>query len=89
MSFYKTIYETVYNKRLIDLAEELTKGQGDGRISYDDVESLCNAVKDGVGFKERGITNNEVETLKHIYKNYKLTSESAKIKLLEFILFQT
>ena len=81
MSYYKQIYETKYDRQLLEKAKELTEGQGDGRISCDDVDALCKLAEDG-----RGLTNIEIDTLKYIYNNYKLSSDSAKIKLLEFII---
>ena len=87
MSYFKQIYEPRYNQELLDIANKLTQGQGDGRISYDDVVKICDFVTNGLGFKENGITNIEVETLKYIYKNYNLTSDTAKLKLMEFIIF--
>ena len=47
MGYYKTIDGKQYDGAIIELAEELTKGRGDGRISKDDAAKLLAAVKDG------------------------------------------
>ena len=62
--------------KLIDQANELIKGQGDGRLSGKDIALLL----------ENEITSDEQkETLIHIITNYKLT-ESAKTVLLSRIM---
>tara|TARA_B100001758_G_C18352718_1_gene580825 strand:- start:469 stop:696 length:228 start_codon:yes stop_codon:yes gene_type:complete len=62
--------------KLIDQANELIKGQGDGRLSGKDMALLL----------ENEITSDEQkETLMHIITNYKLT-ESAKTVLLSRIM---
>ena len=40
MSYYKTIDGNKYDGGLIDLADKLTQGQGDGRLSKADAEQL-------------------------------------------------
>lgn len=47
MGYYKTIDGKKYDGELIELAEKLTAGSGDGRISQADAETLYEAVKDG------------------------------------------
>lgn len=40
MSNYKTIDGIRYEKELLDTAEALTAGAGDGRISFEDAKAL-------------------------------------------------
>jgi len=47
MSYYKIIDGNKYDGELIDLAEKLTSGAGDGRLSKADAAQLFEAVKDG------------------------------------------
>ncbi len=81
MSYYKHIYGQRYDNNLITLSSNLIKGQGDGRLSLNDVESLITHVHD-----KKLITNIEIDTLKYIYRQHKL-SDIAKIRFLEFIVF--
>ena len=48
MGYYKTIDGKKYDGELIELAEKLTAGAGDGRISKADAEKILEAVKDVV-----------------------------------------
>lgn len=82
MSYYKIIYEVKHDDKLLQLSKDLVKGQGDGRISMEDVEQIKSHSKNG-----NDITSVEIDTLKHIYKNTKM-SNGAKIKLLEYIVFK-
>ena len=70
-SYYKEIDGKKYDKEILDLADELTKGQGDGRLSQDDAKKLLEAVKDGNAY-----TDIEKETMSYVRDNYKWT-ESA------------
>ncbi|MBX2873482.1 MAG: hypothetical protein KTR30_15320 [Saprospiraceae bacterium] len=72
MSFYKIIDGQRYDRKVLELAEELIQGQGDGRISRDDATQLLESVQDG-----RGITETENRSLFYILENYKFT-DSAK-----------
>lgn len=47
MSYYIHIDGQQYDKEIIELAEKLTSGARDGRISQDDAYALLDAVKDG------------------------------------------
>ena len=83
MSYYKTIYDVKYDNALLEFAESLTKGQGDGRISIEDVEAIQQKVRDG-----NRITNIEMDTLRYIYETHKKKmSDTAKIMFLEFVVF--
>jgi len=68
MSYYKTIEGKKYDGELIDLADKLTKGAGDGRISMSDAEQLFEAVKDGNSY-----TDIEKDTMAYVRANYKWT----------------
>lgn len=37
-SYYKTIDGVKYDRELLELADKLTQGQGDGRLSTDDAK---------------------------------------------------
>lgn len=67
-SYYKEIDGKKYDRELLDLADELTQGQGDGRLSKDDAGKLLEAVKDGSNY-----TDIEKATIKYIRDNYKWT----------------
>ena len=46
-SYYKTINGEQYDRSLLLLAENLVKGQGDGRISENDMKKLVSSALDG------------------------------------------
>lgn len=68
MGYYKTIDGKKYDGELLELAEKLTSGAGDGRLSKDDASKLFDAVKDGDSY-----TDTEKETVAYIRENYKWT----------------
>ena len=68
MSYYKTIEGKKYDGEVIDLADELTAGAGDGRISMDDAKQLFDAVADGNAY-----TDIEKDTMAYVRQNYKWT----------------
>ena len=68
MGYYKTIDGKKYDGELIELAESLTSGGGDGRISTADAEKLFEAVRDGSSY-----TDIEKGTVKYIRDNFKWT----------------
>ncbi len=68
MGYYKTIDGKKYDGELIDLADKLTEGGGDGRLSKDDASQLLEAVKDGASY-----TDTEKDTMAYIRENYKWT----------------
>lgn len=68
MSYYKTIDGKKYDGEIIELAEKLTTGRGDGRISMDDAETLLNSVMDGGKY-----TDIEKDTMAYIRDNFKWT----------------
>ena len=71
MGYYKTIDGKKYEGELIDLAEKLTAGSGDGRISNADAAKLFEAVKDGKTY-----TDVEKDTMAYIRQNYKWTDSA-------------
>ena len=68
MGYYKTIDGEKYDGELIELADKLTTGAGDGRISKADAGELLEAVKDGASY-----TDIEKATIKYIRENYNWT----------------
>ena len=72
-SYYIVIDGKKYDRCLILLAENLVKGQGDGRISEDDMKKLIESAKDG-----NIITDYEKDTLNHISTNFKCTDKAKK-----------
>jgi len=68
MGYYKTIDGVKYDGELIELAEKLTSGGGDGRLSKADAGEVLEAVKDGASY-----TDIEKATVKYLRDNYKWT----------------
>lgn len=71
MGYYKTIDGKQYDGELIDLAEKLTAGRGDGRISMDDANKLLDAVMDGNSY-----TDIEKDTMAYVREKFKWTDEA-------------
>lgn len=67
-SYYKVIDGKKYERELLDLAQELTQGRGDGRLSKGDAEKLLEAVKDGDSY-----TDIEKATVAYIREHYTWT----------------
>ena len=68
MSYYRVIKGKKYDKGLLDLAEKLVRGQGDGQISVADAHQLFEKVKDGNTY-----TDIEKETVSFIRDHFKWT----------------
>lgn len=68
MSYYKTIDGKKYDAEIIELAEKLVAGGGDGRISMEDAKELLEAVMDGGSY-----TDIEKDTMAYIRDNFKWT----------------
>lgn len=68
MAYYKTIDGKKYDGELLELAEKLTAGAGDGRLSVADAGQLLEAVKDGDSY-----TDIEKDTIAYVRDNYKWT----------------
>lgn len=77
-SYYKTIDGEKYDRSLLLLAENLVKGQGDGRISENDMKKLVSSALDG-----NKITECEKKTLEYITTHFN-TTENAKNYLLNY-----
>lgn len=71
MSYYKTIDGQRYDRKVLELAETLIQGRGDGRISREDASQLLESVQDG-----RGITEIENKSLFYILDNYNFTDSA-------------
>jgi len=67
-SYYQVIEGERYDRSLLLLADNLVKGQGDGRISENDMKKLVESALDG-----NRITDCEKKTLKFISKQYNTT----------------
>ena len=68
MGYYKTIDGKQYDGKLIDLAEKLIAGRGDGRISKEDAEELLKATKDAGEY-----TDIEKDTMAYLREHFKWT----------------
>lgn len=64
MGYYKTIDGVKYDGELIELAEKLTSGGGDGRLSKADAGQILEAFKDGDSY-----TDTEKATVKYLRDN--------------------
>jgi len=67
-TYYKQIAGVKYDKGLLDLAESLTTGRGDGRISRDDALKLWEDALDG-----KGVTECECRTLQYVLEKFNCT----------------
>ena len=68
MSYYKEIDGNKYDRALLEAADKVVEGTGDGRISKADAEVLLKAVKDGDNY-----TDIEKASVKYVRDNYKWT----------------
>jgi hypothetical protein len=68
MSNYKTIDGKKLSISLLDQAEKMVKGAGDGRISLKDAEIILGIVKE-----DNILTNVERDTIEYIQKNFHWT----------------
>ncbi len=73
MSYYKVIDGVKYDRRLLEFAESLTQGKGDGRISQEDAEQILEIAQDA-----RLLTPIEYRTLQYILDNMKFTEKAAQ-----------
>ena len=62
-----------YTQALLDIANKLISGQGDGRISIKDIDEIFNFI-----IKQTVISKNDKLTLKYIATNYNLTPTAKK-----------
>ncbi len=70
-SYYTEIDGKKYDRGLVEAAKKAVEGQGDGRISKADAETLFNLVRDGNKY-----TDTEKETMEYIRHNFKWTDEA-------------
>jgi hypothetical protein len=73
MGHYKTIDGVKHEREIIELADKLTEGQGDGRLSVDDTAQLIEAFKEGGSY-----TDIEKDTMSYLRDNYKWTAAAAE-----------
>lgn len=73
INYYKVIDGLNFDAGLLNMADDLIKGQGDGRISIDNSNKLLTKIFDG-----GTITKVEYRTILYILKNYKLTNEASQ-----------
>tara|TARA_B110000483_G_scaffold215344_1_gene265952 strand:+ start:229 stop:489 length:261 start_codon:yes stop_codon:yes gene_type:complete len=71
VNYYKVIEGLKFDASLLEIADELINGQGDGRISVDDSNKLLIKI-----FDRSTITKVEYRTIFYIIKKYKLTNEA-------------
>ena len=79
-SYYKKIQGVRYDRALLESAEERIKGQGDGRISDQDINEIIDLSKDG-----NKVTLTELRTIKYIRDHFRVT-EKAQKTLSDFII---
>ncbi|RZO84007.1 MAG: hypothetical protein EVA65_12775 [Oceanococcus sp.] len=70
---YVTIDGQKLEKELLELAKHHTTGQGEGKLSKDEVADLFTSARDGVA-----VTDTEKTTLAYIRKNFEFTDAAAK-----------
>lgn len=70
-SYYQQINNKKYDRSLLLLADNLVKGQGDGRISDSDMKKLVDSAWDN-----NTITDVEKSTLFYISENYNSTNKA-------------
>lgn len=71
MSYYKKIEGKNYDAALLEQAEQLTQGQGDGRIAFEDAQQLWAAAQDGPG-----LTYIEQQTLQYLLQYFAWTDKA-------------
>ena len=82
VNYYKVIEGLKFDASLLELADELINGQGDGSISVEDSNKLLIKILDG-----GTITKVEYRTIFYIIKKYKLTNEASQNFLDKLIKF--
>lgn len=82
-SYYRIIGGQRYDRKLIETAEQLTEGRGDGRISQKDAEIIWESVQDGTG-----ITATEKRTVHYLIDKLNW-SEKAVLWMQEQIALRT
>jgi OOP family OmpA-OmpF porin len=64
-AYYKIIGGRRYDRKLLETAEQLTEGRGDGRISQKDAEIIWTSIQDGTG-----ITATEKRTVQYLIDTF-------------------
>ena len=72
-SYYKKIKGVRYDRALLESAEDRIKGQGDGRISDQDINEIIDLSKDG-----SKVTLTELRTIKYIRDHFRVTEKAQK-----------
>lgn len=70
-NYYRKIKGKNYDRELLELAESLTSGRGDGRISLADAQKILSAVKDADAY-----TDIEKRTMHYVRDHFKFTKEA-------------
>lgn len=70
-SYYVVIRGKKYDRRMVELADGLTQGRGDGRISINDAKNLLRIVKDANTYSDT-----EKQTMEYIRRKYSFTKEA-------------
>lgn len=73
-SYYLVIRGKKYDRRMVELADGLTSGRGDGRISINDAKNLLRVVKDSNTYSQV-----EKQTMEYIRRKYKFTKEGDEL----------
>lgn len=73
MSYYKIINGLRYDRVLLEEAQRMTKGQGDGRISHDDIRELYERAMDA-----GAVTDIEKRTLLYIRDHFNATDKAVE-----------
>jgi hypothetical protein len=73
MTYYKIIGGKRYDRRLLDAADNFTKGRGEFQISLEEIQALFQQANDG-----SAMTDIEKETLLYIAGRYPLTEKAKK-----------
>jgi hypothetical protein len=71
---YLSIDGVLYEMELLELADKLTTGRGEYKISMEEVTELFDSTSDG-----KGTTETERRTLLYIRENYQFTDAAAKL----------
>ena len=79
-TYYKQIAGVKYDKILLDLADQLMQGPGDGRISKQDAAELWQDAQDG-----QGVTEVERKTIQYIADNFNCT-DAARMEFASLLL---
>jgi hypothetical protein len=69
--YYVTINGQKYDRALLDMADSLVEGQGDGRISKSELQMLIEKTDDA-----NKLTEIEKNTLKYIVDHYNCTANA-------------